>query len=590
MYRKRGHQVTVDRHSSPVDSPTADPAGSDLLEQSELARTRGDYRTGSLLARRATEVAADAHDGHQRGLALRQLAGNLIRLGDHEETVRCTVLAVQLLRDVGDETAVCESLTLQALAYTRLGMQDEALAALATSLDIAERLGDPTLLFWAYNRLGGVHGSLADYRQGKTFLARALSLARTDLDDDCQFCILNNLGDNAVGLVRQLRESGESTTAKRGLEDGLRFTQDALALAKRAGHPYWESIALGNYGPLLALAGEHEAAMYALMRSTQISVAHGYRSLELSAMQGTAEIHLVNGRLDEAIDILGKVLAMASEPNEKTTVMTVHRQLSAAYEKAGDFTEALRHYRAYHEAERSVYSARAATRARLLTDRFELDNARLEADNARLEAELHRIRREELEQEKRALQSQARESARRAREDQLTGLWNRRHQDEELPVLVNAAVASRRPLCVAVGDVDRFKGINDQFGHPVGDEVLKTVATILKTGSHPADLLTRMGGEEFFLAFAETDLPAAYEICERLRTAVERFDWASIRPELRVTISFGVARLTVGDSAAEVLGAADAQLYEAKRYGRNRVQPRLGAASAVSSATTSRYR
>ncbi|GAA4727855.1 tetratricopeptide repeat-containing diguanylate cyclase [Phytohabitans rumicis] len=564
------------------DVPAADRApiavrelAESLIERSEAARQQGDYRAGSALAREAADLAAAIEDDGLHGLALRVLAVHLVRLGDHEQAVRSTVLAARLLHGAGDEKSACKAQTVQALAYTKLGLHDEALAALSSILDIAERLDDRELQFWIYNRIGGVHGSLGDYRQGKAFLTRALGLARTDLDDESVFCILNNLSDNAVGLVKQLRGEGEEAAAAEALADGLDYARDALILARAAEHPYRESMCLGNHGTLLALAGEYAQATAMLRRSGELGATHGYRSLELEAMQGIAAVCLLEERVNEAIATLDMVLTMASEPNEKTTIMAVHEQLSVAYEKQGDMASALRHYRTYHDAERTVYSAMAETRARLLTNRFELDNARLEAERARLEAELHRVRREELERERLTWRTEAEESARRAREDQLTGLWNRRHQDEELPRLAKAATTGNRPLCVAVADVDRFKSINDQFGHQVGDEVLKRLADILRVGSRPGDLVTRMGGEEFCLAFADTDLAVAWGICERLRAAVEAYDWAGLRPGLHVTISFGVALLAPGGTAPQVLDAADTQLYRAKRHGRNRVEPAL---------------
>lgn len=546
-----------------------------LVERSEAARQQGDYRTGAALAREAADLAAAIDDDGLHGLALRVLAVHLVRLGDHEQAVRSTALAAQLLYGTGDEKAACKAQTVQALAYTKLGLHDEALASLSSILDIAERMDDRELQFWIYNRIGGVHGSLGDYRQGKAFLTRALGLARTDLDDESVFCILNNLSDNAVGLVKQLRGEGEEATAEEALADGLEYARDALILARTAQHAYRESMCLGNHGTLLALAGEYARAAAMLRRSGELAATHGYRFLELEAMQGIAAVCLAEDRIDEAIATLDTVLTMAAEPNQKTTIMAVHQQLSAAYEKQGDMATALRHYRTYHDAERTMYSAMAETRARLLTNRFELDNARLEAERARLEAELHRVRREELERERLAWRTEAEESARRAREDQLTGLWNRRHQDEELSRLVKAATTGNRPLCVAIGDVDRFKNINDQFGHPVGDEVLKRLAGILRVGSRPGDLVTRMGGEEFCLAFADTDLSTARGICERLRAAVEAYDWAGLRLGLRVTISFGVALLAPGGNALQLLDTADAQLYRAKGQGRNRVEPAM---------------
>lgn len=542
-----------------------------LLDLSEDARRRGSYQIGAALARDAAGTAAELGDARTHGLAMCLLAKHLIRLGDHEGAIHCVVQAVEALTELGEEAGACDALAVQGLAHMKLGLHEEALAALSAGLDIAEKLDDDELLFWTYNRIGGVHSNLSDFPQGKLFLIRARDLAEAGLDDECRFGILNNLGDNAIGLAKQLRDRGETEAADEALSDGMGYAKAALAIAQAAAHPNRESTCLITYGTLLSLAGDHGSALTLLRRAHEIAAAHGYHALELAAEEAAAAVYLAQGQIDRAVALLDEVLTMAADPNRCATVMAVHAQLSAAYEKLGDFEAALRHYRAYHEAERTAHSAMAATRARLLTHRFELTDARMETENARLEAALHRVRLEELENEKWALQTEARQAARHAREDQLTGLWNRRYQDEELPKLVSVAAATDRPLCIAVCDVDEFKFINDRLGHLVGDQVLRTVAGILRSGSRPTDLVARMGGDEFFLAFAGIDLAAAYEICERMRHAVELHDWLGMERNLTVTVSFGVARLIPGDSVPGLLQAADSSLYAAKQRGRNRV-------------------
>jgi two-component system, cell cycle response regulator len=126
---------------------------------------------------------------------------------------------------------------------------------------------------------------------------------------------------------------------------------------------------------------------------------------------------------------------------------------------------------------------------------------------------------------------------------------------------------------VALADVDHFKGINDRFSHAVGDEVLRCVGEILRAHCRLGDLAGRYGGEEFMLVFRNLEMRAANEICERVRRAVESWDWQSIHPHLRVTLSMGLASSTSFDEAQGLLDAADHWLYEAKHHGRNQVQP-----------------
>ena len=160
-------------------------------------------------------------------------------------------------------------------------------------------------------------------------------------------------------------------------------------------------------------------------------------------------------------------------------------------------------------------------------------------------------------------------------EDALTGLANRRQLDERLAVLLREAHKTGSVVTVALADVDHFKGINDRFSHAVGDEVLRCVGEILRAHCRLGDLAGRYGGEEFMLVFRNLEMPAACEICERVRKAIEDWDWKSIHPQLRVTLSMGLASSASFDNSQGLMDAADHWLYEAKHHGRNQIQPVL---------------
>src|SRR5205085_11210812 len=121
-------------------------------------------------------------------------------------------------------------------------------------------------------------------------------------------------------------------------------------------------------------------------------------------------------------------------------------------------------------------------------------------------------------------------------------------------------------------DLDHFKQVNDRFGHAVGDDVLRAVARILLDNTRTGDLLARMGGEEFLVLFVGTSLATASDICERLRQAVETFDWNRVATGLSLTISIGLCDAVASADMRALLERADASLYAAKRGGRNRVE------------------
>ncbi len=158
--------------------------------------------------------------------------------------------------------------------------------------------------------------------------------------------------------------------------------------------------------------------------------------------------------------------------------------------------------------------------------------------------------------------------------DQLTGLHNRRYFDEHGGRAVDVATRSGRPLSLAIVDTDRFKSVNDRFGHPAGDEILKDVARVLRESARKSDLVARIGGEEYAILMPETDAAGALVVAERMRAALEASKHPTV-PELKdekITASFGVATLGEGRERLEELTAgADAALYASKTSGRNRV-------------------
>jgi diguanylate cyclase (GGDEF)-like protein len=178
--------------------------------------------------------------------------------------------------------------------------------------------------------------------------------------------------------------------------------------------------------------------------------------------------------------------------------------------------------------------------------------------------------------------TEARRQTRRYRElslrDPLTGLYNRRYVDDELPRLLGRGAGAGEPVTVALLDLDHFKRVNDTRSHEVGDRVLCAVAGLLQDagssgGAGSGSFAARMGGEEFLLVLVGTDPSTAAGRLEDVRRAVSAHPWAELTGGLPVTVSVG-ATTTAGSAdvtPAEVLGRADAHLYLAKRGGRDRV-------------------
>lgn len=152
--------------------------------------------------------------------------------------------------------------------------------------------------------------------------------------------------------------------------------------------------------------------------------------------------------------------------------------------------------------------------------------------------------------------------------DRLTGLYNRRKLDDVMAYERERSLRSRQAFGVVIIDLDHFKSVNDQHGHPAGDQVLVELACLLKASIRRIDTVGRWGGEEFLLICPTTDINGTLQVAETLRQTIEQHEFPVV---LRVTASFGAAAYMHGESVEELLERADKGLYDAKRGGRNRV-------------------
>jgi diguanylate cyclase (GGDEF)-like protein len=158
--------------------------------------------------------------------------------------------------------------------------------------------------------------------------------------------------------------------------------------------------------------------------------------------------------------------------------------------------------------------------------------------------------------------------------DELTGLPNRRHLDDEIERELQRHERHKRALAVLMLDVDRFKALNDTHGHPAGDAVLRQLARVLKESTRKGDTVARFGGEEFMVILPETPADGAMLLAERIRTATEgkHFALDENGAEVRLTVSIGLARFPEhGRTPEPLIAAADQALYRSKEGGRNRV-------------------
>jgi diguanylate cyclase len=198
------------------------------------------------------------------------------------------------------------------------------------------------------------------------------------------------------------------------------------------------------------------------------------------------------------------------------------------------------------------------------------------SENAKMQCEANDLR-ERLEESQTQIEklcSNLAEAEETGMKDPLTSLSNRRSFDASLAREIAEAGRLGAALCLVMVDLDNFKKVNDEFGHLVGDEILKLFAAALRDNVDSRDSVARYGGEEFAIILPGTELEDAKSLTERVRCQLEARELVvndSGRKIGRITASFGIAQLREGDDAQALIERADVKLYEAKCAGRNRV-------------------
>ena len=155
--------------------------------------------------------------------------------------------------------------------------------------------------------------------------------------------------------------------------------------------------------------------------------------------------------------------------------------------------------------------------------------------------------------------------------DSLTGLVNHSRLQQQLEIETGRSLRQGRPMVLAMIDIDHFKQVNDRFGHPVGDRVLKNLSRFLRQRLRASDVVGRYGGEEFAVILPDTALKIAFEVMDGLRSEFAVISHETDAERLNVTFSVGLAAVPRYDNARELLVGADKALYQAKHDGRNRV-------------------
>lgn len=503
------------------------------------------------------------------------------------EAMTAAVKAERVAREAGSSALTARALALQGMVTLHRGGLRPAFTLAAEAAAFARATDDP----FAVVEVAALEAHLAffsgSYREALASAERCVEVADASGDDAlrlyarrCGCVVFANLEapewpdrlDEMLALSVGLGSAWEEAASRNDLanralhelgrpEEALVELERGLAVAERIAprNAFVRGVLLCSRAEVWLSRGDFAAALEDARAAMASLEAVGRGSGDqpnpyIYGMTVCVEVKalLSAGRADEAwrtgraaVERLGDAV-----PQARSMILA---DVAAALAHAGRGEDAYRALLESGELERLAY--------RELTELHrDFERAVIEQDAARREASALAAKNRELE----ALQAQLREQAER---DWLTGCYNRRYLASTLEQLAE----EHTPVSVAVLDLDRFKSINDRFGHLAGDRVLARAAALLHENVRGTDVVTRAGGEEFIIVMPWTDERDAAVCAERLRAAIAADDWSEIASGMEITTSIGLVTSATADDVEGAVRLADRRLYAAKSAGRNRV-------------------
>ncbi|HEX6040697.1 diguanylate cyclase [Longimicrobium sp.] len=521
---------------------------------------------------RECEAANDDED--TRCLVLNELSACLLAAFEHDAALDHARRAEEVARGAGLRAEEARALRMMGTVHTSTGDFVQALPVLLRALALHEGLSpegaDDDERWW---ERGSLFGGIAIVYSNLDQYARALAYYEVALESFGERFPLRaartlyRMGIAAQGL-------GDWAYAERVYRRSMEMNEAQGDTAGRA---------LGLMGLVTVWLERQawtdaEAAAAEVLSELGGDPAHAAYAGDAHRLMG--EALLGQARFTEALAALEQALPLYHRTGRPAQHRAwLHERFCRAYRGLGAYDLALEHHERFHALMLEHLQTQSGARMAQMMVQFDTERAMKDREisrlrNVELEREIAERREAEaaLARAKAALEESNRELRAISIRDPLTGVFNRRYLDERLAEAFALTTRQSQPLSVMICDVDDFKRINDTFSHAVGDEVLRTIAGILRANVRQSDVVARFGGEEFVVLFPCATREQAVAASEKLCRRVMEHPWHTVHPLLSVTLSAGVAAADGQPNHEKLLSDADRKLYQAKARGKNRVE------------------
>lgn len=534
-----------------IDEPALNEASLDTqLKSAHLALDGGDVQTGRELSHKVLKAAQTLGNKRFEAKALLCLAHCDRMLSRYRRAHRASQLAAQGFQLLGDTPGEVLALATHAFVALNLGRNEEAVEAALLSVRLSEFLDNDEHSVLSYNALGAAYFWSHHFDKAEQALRTAIQIAEHASPPLSTFQPQINQwwaqvirifheryyegGLPSLALMRVCREAVMRQVVREDASEfpmGTNVTTEAVLLFGASLDACWHGQLDQATDDLVALTGW----------------AQRYGTLTwLSALEAWAGAEIAWARRDwpGATQHATKMIEIAVTVEHEQLACLGHLLASQLFMAQGLHGRALDELRRLRLREQLIRSDGLETRENVVDWQIDL-----------------RLRQQSIDR----LELTSRQLEKLSLEDALTGIPNRRDFERYASELLQRGLEQGQPPCLALVDVDKFKLINDNFSHQVGDAVLKRIAQILKSHVREDDMAARLGGDEFVIIFKTADLSVAQQVCQRICDAVRAFDWSSISPQLESSLSVGVVRAEPGDTVESLTHRSDTAMYDKKK-------------------------
>ena len=496
---------------------------------------------------------------------------------------------IHVAEQLNDTALLGRSIHMRGTILAEQGDITSAMEDFYAARELFEASADIGRLALAINAIGLSHSLLENPERANVYYQQALPLAREADNQSLELAILSNLAMIAAKLEGPIA--------------GIELHQQALAIAREREDRPRTANQLANLCSQYVIAGLLDQAEPACTEALPMAETLGRIRLLAGTQMTFGDLRFEQGRLDEALRYYQRSLATI-DGSLPFVEMELQEKLLNLHEQRGSFDQALYHMRQLKLLQEAMTSEEHQQAIKELEMRYQVEQTDRALNLLRLENELQaaEIRQQDfmllatatalilvlvialiawrsyrmkalLQHDLTLRNKKLNEAVERvnhlANRDSLTGLLNRRAFQEIAELENNKRKRNQTPLTIAVADVDKFKEINDQHGHPVGDEVLKATAQRIKKSLRDVDTVCRWGGEEFILMMPDTSVENTRRLIQRIRRNLAQDPIQTASGTFSITLTFGIAEVRSG--IKEAIQAADDAMYTGKRAGSDRV-------------------